>query len=396
MKKLYSLIFHSLVIIISISACREKTQNKTEISMEEPNTTGTTVSGLSFNDFVDTLNGIPVKLYVLKNNNGVEATFTNYGQRMVSLMVPDKNGDLTDVVQGFSTLEEYKSGKGRFFGAMVGRYGNRIANAGFTIDGTTYELAKNNGENHLHGGNVGFESVVWEVLSATDKHIRFHRISPDMEEGYPGNLDVKVDYTLDDDNALRIEYTATTDKKTHVNLTHHSYFNLKGAGNGNILDHLLMLNADTYTPVDKGLIPLGNIAAVAASPFDFRTLKLIGQDVDSDHEQIQLGGGYDHNFVINTKFTDEEGISLAARVTEPVSGRVMEVLTNEPGVQFYGGNFQDSLRGKQKKLYEYRGALCLETQHFPNSPNQDNFPSTLLVPGDSYKSICIYKFSTAQ
>ncbi|MBT8183419.1 MAG: galactose mutarotase [Eudoraea sp.] len=364
--------------------------------MEIPDNRQTTISGLAYNDFVDTLNNIPVKLYVLKNKNGVEAAFTNYGQRLVSLMIPDKNGQLEDVVLGFPTLDEYTSGKGRFYGAMVGRYGNRIANAAFTIDGTTYQLAKNNGENHLHGGNVGFESVVWEVLSATDNHISFRRRSPDMEEGYPGNLDVRVDYTLDDNNALKIEYTATTDKKTHVNLTHHSYFNLKGAGNGNVQDHLLMLNADGYTPVDEGLIPLGHIADVKGTPFDFRTEKTIGQDAESDHEQIRLGGGYDHNFVINTNAADQDGIALAARLTEPVSGRVMEVFTNEPGVQFYGGNFHDNLSGKQNKRYEFRGALCLETQHFPNSPNQENFPSTLLEPGDTYKSVCIYKFSTAE
>ena len=394
MKKLYSLIFYCMFIVITISACKDKSNNKEEKSMEEPKSVTTTASGLSYSDFVDTLNGIPVKLYVLKNKNGVEAAFTNYGQRLVSLMVPDKNGQLEDIVLGLPTLEEYKAGKGRFFGAMVGRYGNRIANASFTIDGTTYPLAKNNGENHLHGGNVGFESVVWEVVSATDNHISFHRVSPDMEEGYPGKLDVTVDYTLNDNNALKIEYTATTDKKTHVNLTHHSYFNLKGAGSGSVQDHLLMLNADGYTPVDKGLIPLGHIEEVAGSPFDFRVPKTIGQDADSEHEQIQLGGGYDHNFVINTKSADQEGISLAARLTEPESGRVMEVFTNEPGVQFYGGNFQDSLIGKKNKLYKFRGALCLETQHFPNSPNQDNFPSTLLEPGETYKSVCVYKFST--
>ncbi|MCW5516961.1 aldose epimerase family protein [Muriicola sp. Z0-33] len=393
MKNLYSFIFYGALVFLTIGACKEKTQNKADNSMEVANNKETTVSGLSYNAFVDTLNNIPVKLYVLKNKNGVEAAFTNYGQRLVSLMVPDKNGALTDVVLGFPTLEEYTSGKGRFFGAMVGRYGNRIGGAAFTIDGTRYELVKNNGENHLHGGNVGFESVVWEVVSASDNHISFQRTSPDMEEGYPGNLKVKVDYTLDDDNALRIDYTATTDKKTHVNLTHHSYFNLKGAGNGNVQDHLLYINADGYTPVDEGLIPLGHIEEVAGSPFDFKTPKTIGQDVDSEHEQIKLGGGYDHNFVINTSSADAEGISLAARVTEPASGRVMEVFTNEPGVQFYGGNFMDNLSGKQNKVYEFRGALCLETQHYPNSPNQDNFPSTLLAPGDTYKSVCIYKFS---
>lgn len=356
-----------------------------------------TASGLAFSDFVDTLNGIPVKLYVLKNKNGIEVTFTNYGQRLVSLMVPDKNGTLEDIVLGFSTLEEYLTGKGKYYGSVVGRYGNRIAKGKFSIDGESYELAKNNGENHLHGGIIGFESVVWEVLSASENHISFHRVSPDLEEGYPGNLDVKVNYTLNNKNELKIEYVATTDKKTPVNLTHHSYFNLKGAGNGNIQDHILMLNAEAYTPVNEGLIPLGEIVKVEGSPFDFRIPKPIGQGADSEHEQIQIGKGYDHNFVINPDAKERGANALIARVSEPKSGRVMEVYTNEPGVQFYGGNFMDgSITGKKGRVYEHRGALCLETQHFPNSPNQKNFPSTLLEPGDIYNSVCIYKFTTEQ
>lgn len=393
MKKQYLFRILCFVLFCCLVNCRDKSQKGMQTSNIKSGMPDSTASGLAHADFRDTLDGIPLKLYVLTNNNGIEAAFTNYGQRLVSLMVPDKEGHLNDVVLGLPTLADYKEGKGRFFGAVVGRYGNRIAKGSFTIDGQTFELARNNGENHLHGGNVGFESVPWEVVSATGNQISFHRVSPDMEEGYPGNLDVKVHYTLTDENELRIEYEATSDKKTHINLTHHSYFNLKGAGNGSVADHVLMLNANRYTPVDQGLIPTGEIAAVANTPFDFNTPKPIGQDVDSDHEQIRIGGGFDHNFIINADPVRADGLVLAARVTEPVSGRVMEVFTNEPGVQFYGGNFLENVVGKQNNVYEYRGAFCLETQHFPNSPNQENFPSTLLRPGEQYRSVCVYKFS---
>ncbi|MEX0289529.1 MAG: aldose epimerase family protein [Flavobacteriaceae bacterium] len=397
MKNPYLAVLAAIILICTLSNCRENSQKGTkdkEVSRVEADTT---LSGLAFSDFTDTIEGIPVNLYTLKNKNGLEITFTNYGQRLVSLMAPDKDGNMEDIVLGLSTLSEYKEGIGKYYGSVVGRYGNRIAKGSFSIDGQEYSLVKNNGENHLHGGNVGFESVPWKVLSANENEISFHRVSPDMEEGYPGDLDVTVTYTLNDENELIIAYEASTNKKTHVNLTHHSYFNLKGAGNGSVKDHVLMLNADSYTPVDEGLIPLGQIVAVDNSPFDFRKPKPIGQDVDQAHEQLLIGKGYDHNFVINNENKNEDGLALAARVTEPESGRILEVFTNEPGVQFYGGNFMNgSITGKKKKVYEHRGALCLETQHFPNSPNQDNFPSTLLNPGETYTSTCVYKFSTTE
>jgi aldose 1-epimerase len=382
------------ILILASISCRENPKKDSAESEAMQVKTDTTVSGLATRDFTDTINGIPVKLYVLKNKNGIEASFTNYGQRLVSLMVPDKNGNLEDIVLGFPTLGDYRQGKGKYYGAIVGRYGNRIAKGTFTIDGQSYDLVKNNGENHIHGGTVGFESVPWEVTSAAQNSLSFHRISPDMEEGYPGNLDVRVNYTLTDDNELMIEYEATTDKKTHVNLTHHSYFNLRGVENGNVQDHIIMINADQYTPVDEALIPTGEHADVANTPFDLRQPRPIKEGAESDHEQIQIGKGYDHNFVINSEPASEGDVVLAARVIEPESGRVMEVYTNEPGIQFYGGNFIDgSITGKKGKAYQHRGAFCLETQHFPNSPNQKNFPSTLLVPDETYNSICVYKFS---
>ncbi len=394
MKTLHLSLLICFSLVIATTSCKQKADKEAADSGKLQTAADTTASGLAFRDFADTLNGIPVKLYALKNNNGIEASFTNYGQRLVSLMVPDKNGKFEDVVLGFSTLGDYEEGKGKYYGAIVGRYGNRIAKGKFTIDGKSYDLVKNNGENHLHGGTVGFESVPWEVDSVSDNYIAFHRISPDMEEGYPGNLDVRVHYTLTDENELKIEYKATTDKKTYVNLTNHSYYNLAGVGDGNVGEHVLQINADKYTPVDAGLIPTGEIADVEGTSFDFREPKTIGQDADSEDEQIKIGKGFDHNFVINSEPVYKDDVVFAARVKEPESGRVMEVYTNEPGVQFYGGNFMDgSHSGKKDKVYNHRGAFCLETQHYPNSPNQKNFPSTLLEPGAEYTSTTIYKFS---
>jgi aldose 1-epimerase len=334
-----------------------------------------------------------VNLYVLKNKNGIEAAFSNYGQRLVSLMAPDRNGKIEDIVLGYTTLKDYQTNSG-YFGATIGRYGNRIAKGKFEIDGITYDLAQNNNGNHLHGGVKGFESLVWDVDSVTRNFIRFKRISPNMEEGYPGNLNVTVEYTLNDDNELRIEYYATTDKKTHVNLTHHSFFNLKGEGKGTVNDHIIQINSSSITAVDDGLIPTGILMPVANTPFDFNAPKTIQSGLDITHEQLNLGRGFDHNFVLDQDKKSEEGLYVAAKVKEPKSGRVMEVFTNEPGMQFYGGNFLDGKTiGKKGGNYEFRGALCLETQHFPDSPNQKNFPSTLLEPGQEYKSICVYKFS---
>lgn len=344
-------------------------------------------------DFEAVIDGDSINLYTLTNKNGLRADFTNYGQRLIALHVPDKNGAMGDVVLGLPTLDEYMNGPKNNFGAVIGRYGNRIAKGEFSIKNTKYRLAKNNGENHLHGGNIGFESVIWKARQTAANQIEFTRVSPDMEEGYPGNLDVKVTYVLSDNNELKIIYEANTDKTTIINLTNHSYFNLKGEGMGDINDHVMMINASSYTPVDNGLIPIGAIESVEGTPFDFTTPKTIRRDLDSNHAQMVIGGGYDHNFVLNESPKNSEGLVLAARVTEPTSGRIMEVYTSEPGVQLYGGNFLNgSSIGKSGKPYMKRNAFCLETQHFPDSPNQPNFPSTLLEPGETYKSMTVYKF----
>jgi len=380
--------FVILCLSLYILGCKE--EKKSSLESEKVVALKTSISP---EDFTGVVEGDSVKLYVLTNKNGLEATFTNFGQRLVSLHVPDKNGKFEDVVLGYATLEKYLNSPRSFFGSIVGRYGNRIAKGSFSIGKNTYSLAKNNNGNHLHGGDKGFESVVWKVDSATSNGITFSRISPDMEEGYPGNLDVQVSYILTDNNELKINYKATTDKSTIVNLTHHSFFNLKGEGNGDINDHILRINADKYTPVDKGLIPTGEIAKVANTPFDFTEPRKIGSEIDADFSQLKMGNGYDHNFVLNDSPKNEDGFTLCAKVVEPQSGRTMEVYTDEPGVQFYGGNFMDGTTiGKSGKPYVFRGSFCLETQHFPDSPNRPNFPSTLLEPGEEYISNCIYKF----
>lgn len=395
MKNPYYPFIICIALMLSCTACKEKEPTKTGLTLTANTMADTTLSGLKFKDFTDTLDGIPVQLYVLKNKNGIEASFTNYGQRLVSLMIPDRNGNFKDVVLGFSTLAEYKKGNGNYFGSIIGRYGNRIAGGKFDIDDTTYNLALNNGENHLHGGVKGFESVPWEVEEASEGNITFHRISPDMEEGYPGNLDVRVTYNLTDTDELIISYEATTDKKTPVNLTNHSYFNLKGAGKGDVNDHVLQINADSFLPVDKGLIPTGEMFPVAGTPFDFRQPKPIGRDLGQDYDQLKVANGYDHSFVLNKKPKLGNSLVLAARLTEPASGRLMEVYTTEPAVQIYGGNFLDgSGFGKKGMSYPFRGSICLETQHFPDSPNRKEFPNTILAPGEVYRSETGYKFST--
>ncbi len=345
--------------------------------------------------FGKTPGGQPVDLYVLTNKSGAQASITNYGGTVVSLKMPDRNGKLADVVLGYDTVEGYVSDKA-YFGALVGRYGNRIAHAQFVLDGKTYTLAKNNGENSLHGGVKGFNKALWtaKILPAKDgQSLELSYLSRDGEEGFPGNLKVNVIYTLTDTNALRIEYSATTGKKTVVNLTSHGYFNLAGQGNGDILGHLLTIQADQFTPVDTGLIPTGELRDVMDTPFDFRKPTAIGARIDQPDEQLKLGGGYDHNFVLRMPM--DKGEALAARVLEPASGRVMEVWTTEPGIQFYTGNFLDGTTiGKGGLTYPKRSAFCLETQHFPDSPNQPKFPSTVLNPGARYHTITTYKFST--
>jgi aldose 1-epimerase len=330
----------------------------------------------------------------LKNANGMTLKVTNVGGSIVSLLVPNKNGDLVDVALGFDSLARYTKDH-PFFGSLVGRYANRIANAKFTLDGKEYQLAANNGKNSLHGGPGGFHKVIWAgepFTSNGSEALLLTYLSKDGEEGYPGNLNVKVTYTLTDQNEVVIDYEATTDKPTMINLTNHSYFNLAGAGNGDILNHQMEIFADKFTPVDEGLIPTGELRNVAGTPFDFLSKHAIGERINkNDDEQIKIGKGYDHNYVLNKPKPDS--LTLAARVTERGSGIVMEVFTTEPGVQFYTGNFLNgSVSGKGGKVHGYRSAFCLETQHFPDSPNQPKFPSTVLRPGETYKSRTIYKF----
>lgn len=336
-----------------------------------------------------------INLYTLKNSNGMTVTATNYGAIITSIVVPDRDGKMADVVLGYDAVEAYINAVDKpYFGAVVGRYGNRIAAGEFKLDGETYSLLKNNGENHLHGGAIGFDKVVWTVDKYDEgKSLSLSYLAKDKEEGYPGNLSLKVTYTLADNNSLTIDYNATTDKATPVNVTQHSYFNLKGEGQGTILDHELMLNADKFTPVDEGLIPTGKIPSVSGTPFDFTTAKAIGRDIDEDDQQLTFGLGYDHNWVLNKDGSEGE-LTLAAEVYEPTTGRVMTVQTTEPGIQFYCGNFLDGrLVGKSGKPYVNRGGFCLETQHFPDSPNQPNFPSTILKPGDKYSSQTVFEFS---
>lgn len=335
-----------------------------------------------------------IKLYTFTNSSGAKLKVTNYGAIVTSIMVPDRNGKMGDIALGYDRVEDYINAVDKpYFGAIVGRYGNRIANGEFTIDGETYSLAKNNAPNHLHGGVIGFDKVVWDAKLVGGEGwsgLELSYLAKDKEEGYPGNLSVKVTYKWTDKTELIVEYDATTDKATPVNLTQHTYFNLKGEGNGTILDHELMINAKKYTPVTSTLIPTGELAAVAGTPFDFTTAKAIGRDISQDNEQLEFGLGYDHNFVIDR---DGDGMAVAARVHEPESGRTMVIRTTEPGIQFYCGNFLDGrLTGKSGKPYVNRGGFCLETQHYPDSPNQKNFPNTILKPGETYKTTTVFQF----
>ena len=344
-------------------------------------------------NFHTTINGKETNLYLLQNGN-IFASITNYGGRIVSLSVPDKNGDLEDVVLGFNSIDEYFNATEVFHGALIGRVGNRIAKGHFSLDGEAYTLPLNNGPNHLHGGHEGFHNVVWDVQSVTDTSLIISYLSQNGEMGYPGNLSVKVQYNLTKQNELVISYQATTDKATPVNLTNHAFFNLGGEASGTINNHVLTINSDYYTPVDSTLIPLGNNAPVEETPFDFRKGKPIGQDLDKQvkNEQLQHGMGYDHNFVLNK--LEYGTISWAATVFEPKSGRKMEIFTQEPGLQFYGGNFMDGAdTGKFGNSLNFRESFALETQHFPDSPNHPDFPSIILYPGETYNTITIYRFS---
>ncbi len=335
-----------------------------------------------------------IKLYTLSNPSGMTVKISNYGAIITSIIVPDRDGKLADVALGYNRVEDYINAVDKpYFGAVVGRYGNRIANGQFSLDGETYKLLKNNGDNHLHGGAIGFDKVVWDASFDQDKNtLKLSYLAKDKEEGYPGNLQLSVTYQLTDENALVVDYWATTDKATPINVTQHTYFNLQGEGTGQILNHELMLNAKKYTPVDQGMIPTGEIAWVSGTPFDFTTAKPIGRDIGQSHEQLEFGLGFDHNWVLDRV---GQGLTLAARVVEPISGRVLEIHTTEPGIQFYCGNFLDGrLIGKSGKPYVHRGGFCLETQHFPDSPNQSQFPSCILRPGEPYHSQTVFTFST--
>lgn len=345
--------------------------------------------------------GRQVDLYHFTNANGIELQVINYGGIIVSLKTPNVDGEFEDIVLGFDSLETYLSEEYRqanpYFGAIIGRYGNRIADGEFSLDGDTYTLATNDGSNHLHGGDKGFDKVLWEAEpfeNESGSGLVLRYTSEDGEEGYPGKLETQVTYTLTDDDELVVEYKATTDKATPVNLTQHSYFNLKGEGSDTILDHQLMINADAFTPVNESLIPTGEIRSVEGTPFDFTQPTAIGERIEQDNEQLSYGGGYDHNFVLARDNAASDELVLAAKVWEPQSGRMVEVSTTEPGIQFYSGNFLDgSLTGKQGHSYGHRSGFALETQHYPDSPNQEAFPSTILEPNETYRSRTVYRFA---
>jgi len=372
MKKLWML---PLLVMCLLSSCEEKEEKL--------------VSGLEKENFESEVAGKQIALYVLKNNNGMEVCITNYGGRVVSVMVPDRTGKMTDVVLGYDSIAAYTA-SGENYGALIGRYGNRIADGVFTLDEVEYQLPKNDNGNCLHGGPKGYHVQVWDAGQLNEKTLELTYLSKDGEAGFPGNLDIKVTYTLTDDNALDIRYDATTDKTTVVNLTNHSYFNLSGVEGSKITDHLIMINADRYTPVNRQLIPTSELAPVEGTPMDLRQPTVIGSMLEDSFEQLAFGRGFDHNWVLNAGGDMAE---LACKVISETSGIGLEVYTNEPGIQFYTGNFMGRDKGKHGVAYPHRGALCLETQHYPDSPNHPDFPSTVLHPGEKYFSRCIYKFT---
>jgi aldose 1-epimerase len=370
--------------MLSLSAC-SSSSNKNSTTMTDSTTQGPLPAASGFEKTID---GKATKLYVLKNSKGTQAAITNYGGRLVSLLVPDKAGKMVDVIAGPGTIDDYQDAATNYYGALIGRYGNRIGNAKFALDGKEYKLAANNGPNTLHGGKEGYDKKVWDAKQVDDHTLELSYLSKDGEENFPGNLKITVTYKLTDDNAIEIHYNATTDKNTVVNLTNHTYFNLNGGGTN--LKHLLQLDADNYTPVDKTLIPMGNIATVQNTPFDFRKPAAIGSRIGEGDIQLINGKGYDHNFVLN-KHTLQTPI---ATVQGDMSGIVMQIFTEEPGIQFYSGNFMEGkFKFKGGVKDDLRTAFALETQHYPDSPNKPQFPSTELKPGETYKTTTIYKFS---
>ncbi len=380
---------NQLILLLAIIAVAGCTNKQKESPVEQ-----TTLSGLKKSDFQTVVNGDSVDLYVLKNTNGIEVTVTNYGGRIVSVMVPDRDGKLQDVVLGFDNIEDYVNINNNF-GATIGRYGNRIAHGKITVDGVEYQLPQNNFGHTLHGGPEGFDRKVFDAVQPNDQSVVLTYLSKDGEAGFPGNLSVKVTMTLTDDNAIDLQYEAETDKETVVNLTNHSYFNLSGDANNTILNDLLTINADQYTPVDDTFMTTGKIEKVEGTPMDFRTPTAVGARIDQyDFDQLKNGDGYDHNWVLNTNGDISQ---VAATVYSPATGIQLEVYTIEPGVQVYTGNFLDgTVTGKYGAVYGKRNAICLETQKYPDSPNKPDWPSPYLNPGEKYTSRCIYKFTVQQ
>lgn len=383
-------IIHLLAIIItlSIAACNNQETSKTNYPGRQE-----AMERVKAENFDSVINGNKTALYTLENNNGVILRLTNFGASMVQVIAPDKNGNFEDVILGYDNIEGYVNDE-MSLGCIVGRFANRIARGKFVLDGKEYNLTINNGINTLHGGPGGIHSKVWEV-GEMDNGVRFTVVSPHMEEGYPGELTVSVTYTLNDNNEIVLDYLATTSEPTYINLTNHTYWNLNGEAETDILGHELMVNADYITPVDTTLIPTGEFMDVSETPFDFREFTEIGERINEDHPQILAGGGYDHNFVLDRE--TEHEIEKAAALYSDNSGRLLEVLTTEPGIQVYSGNFMDgTVSGKNDKLYLYRHAIALETQHFPDSPNQPDFPGTLLEPGEEYKQTTVFSLSVAE
>jgi len=340
-------------------------------------------------NFKTALNGKQISLYTLKNKNGLIAQITNFGAIIVSIIVPDRNGKMADIVQGYDTIDEYINGNGPYQGAVVGRVANRIGKGRFTLKNKEYKLAVNNGPNHLHGGITGFNKVVWDVVNQTASSVELHYTSVNGDEGYPGTVNVQVVFTLTDENELRLDYKAVTDETTIVNLASHSYFNLKGEGSGDAMDHYLQINGRFYTPTDDTNVPTGEILSVRETPMDFTVAKMIGKDINADFEQLKFGNGYDHNWVLDHPANE---LGLAAAAHDPKSGRMMEVYTTQPGVQLYTANWMDNEPGKGGKKYQKRWSFCLETQHFADAVNKPHFPSIILNPGEEYRHSCVHRF----
>lgn len=388
--KRYAISTTLVCLSLFVIQCKEQAKEKT--SDTEQDAVETVEVSVMKTSFGTTAAGQAVAQYTLKNRNGMEVSVISYGGRITSLKVPDNKGEFADVVIGFDSLSQYTKDN-PYFGALIGRYGNRIANGKFELDEKTYQLPINDGPNSLHGGPMGFDKVIWDIAAMPNQNaLKLSYTSKDMEQGYPGTLTTVVTYTLTEDNTLEVAYEATTDKPTVVNLTQHSYFNLSGNFNQPIVDHEIMLNANQFLPVNKTLIPTGELRPVAGTPFDFREAKSIASGINTENDQLKKGGGYDHCWVLNNQNT---GMRIAASAYHPENGRLLEVYTDEPGIQFYTGNFLDGTLPQKggKGAYAYRTAFCLETQHYPDAPNQSDFPSTVLRPGEKYATKTIFKFS---